>query len=568
ESNKPVAVATPVIPFISPRANNSVHATPLRQHTLPQKPQLNGSTWATVARKGLKKARIDLQNSQLSVIPPNNFKKTAVAKHADGTNAAASQDPRLFVRLSREHEWRKLSPAGLRELVVKRLSISPTLIGKIKPVNSGFALSPSSSSAKDELLKAENGLFLSGTKLEAASNWVQLLIPTVPTTISRLDDRLEVTRLEVTKTMLMDEIERVTSVRPVTVKLFGYQRFGAPHRIWMAFFSKAPRPGFRVFDESGMAANFKKQRAIDFWDREFQLLVRVKAAESKAAAAMEAAAASTSSQDSISTSTTENIQASPAEEEAVNVRRGGTTHDIALARACELQLDILLIQEPWWSVQKFPSSTPTGDYCWAVVSGITFLNVYKAPHDPSAVEPLLNWTPDPKSVAIGDFSSVHWAWQPCAARTYGQGEEIEKWAEDHNLTCLIVGEPTHRAENTLDLAWTNIDESSAWVDREECMTSDHLPICGSIFSHNQQRSAKKGPLRVSKENLPQFAKVVSEWLPPLPSLDSVEQIENFAQGICRALKDALKAVGKRRNKASGRAAPWWTLDCKEAHLQY
>ncbi|KAI0996535.1 hypothetical protein K3495_g11648 [Podosphaera aphanis] len=278
---------------------------------------------------------------------------------------------------------------------------------------------------------------------------------------------------------------------------------------------------------------------------------------------------------------------------SINVGRGDTTHDIALARACELQLDILLIQEPWWSgrskshpyfdchipfggidirpraitytrknpkevvaVQKFPSSTPTGDYCWVVVNGITFLNVYKAPHDPSAVEPLLNWTPDPKSVAIGDFNSVHWAWQPCAARTYGQGEEIEKWAEDHNLTCLIVGEPTHRAGNTLDLAWTNIDESSAWVDREECMTSDHLPICGSIFSHNQQRSAKKGPLRVSKENLPQFAKVVSEWLPPLPSLDSVEQIENFAQGICRALKDALKAVGKRRNKASGRAAPW------------
>ncbi len=384
ESNKPVAVATPAIPFISPRANNSVHATPLRQHTLPQKPQLNGSTWVTVARKGLKKARIDLQNSQSSVIPPNNFKKTVATKHADGTNAAASHDPRLFVRLPREHEWRKLSPAGLRELVVKRLSISPSLIGKIKLVNSGFALSPSSSSAREELLKAENGLFLSGAKLEAASNWVQLLIPTVPTTISRLDDRLEVTRLEVTKTMLMDEIERVTSVRPVTVKLFGYQRFGAPHRTWMAFFSKAPRPGFRVFDESGMAAKFKKQRAIDFCkrcnghhsyktcsrapscgncgstmhaedeckaptrcrncggphrsdsvkclarpnragaptkeqlkiyrqvgDREYQLLVRVKAAESKAAAA-----ASTSIQDSSSISTTEDIQASPAEEQA------------------------------------------------------------------------------------------------------------------------------------------------------------------------------------------------------------------------------------------------------------
>ena len=42
-------------------------------------------------------------------------------------------------------------------------------------------------------------------------------------------------------------------------------------------------------------------------DREYQLLVRVKAVELKAAAAVEAAAASTSSQDSISTSTTENI---------------------------------------------------------------------------------------------------------------------------------------------------------------------------------------------------------------------------------------------------------------------
>ncbi|KAI1003155.1 hypothetical protein K3495_g5054 [Podosphaera aphanis] len=234
-SKNPVAIATPAIPFVSPLANTSVHATPPGQHNLPQKPQLNGSKWATVARK---------------VTPPNHLNKPAAAKQADGKNAAASQDPRLFVRLSREHEWRKLSPFGLREVVVKRLSISPILIGKIKPVNSGFALSPSSSSAREELLKAENSLFLSGAKLEAASNWVPLLIPTVPIAISRLDDRLEVTRLEATKTMLMDEIEQLSSVRPATVKLFGYQIFSAPHRTWMAFFSKAPHPGFRVFDES------------------------------------------------------------------------------------------------------------------------------------------------------------------------------------------------------------------------------------------------------------------------------------------------------------------------------
>lgn len=80
-----------------------------------------------------------------------------------------------------------------------------------------------------------------------------------------------------------------------------------------------------------------------------------------------------------------------------------------------------------------------------------FLNVYKAPHDPTAVQPLLNWTPPYRSVAIEDFDSVYWAWQPGANSYYGQEEEIEKRAEEHNLTCLIAEEPTHRAGNTLDL---------------------------------------------------------------------------------------------------------------------
>ena len=115
---------------------------------------------------------------------------------------------------------------------------------------------------------------------------------------------------------------------------------------------------------------------------------------------------------------------------SINVGRGGKTHEIALARACELQLDILLVQEPWWlgftkshpyfdrhiphssnnsrpraitytkmdrnnihASQVFPLSVPNGDYCWVVVNGITFLNLYKAPQDPTAVEPLLSLTP-------------------------------------------------------------------------------------------------------------------------------------------------------------------------------
>ena len=133
---------------------------------------------------------------------------------------------------------------------------------------------------------------------------------------------------------------------------------------------------------------------------------------------------------------------------SINVGRGGVTHEIALSRACELQIDVLLIQEPWWSgstkshpyfdrhlphsdmgnrprtvtytridrknihaSQEFPLSIPTGDYCWVVVNGITFLNVYKAPQDATVVETLLKWSPPMNSIAVGDFNSLHWAWQ-------------------------------------------------------------------------------------------------------------------------------------------------------------
>ena len=125
-------------------------------------------------------------------------------------------------------------------------------------------------------------------------------------------------------------------------------------------------------------------------------------------------------------------------------------------------IDIVQVQEPWWSsktkthpgyqypipqcgenvrprtvtytridekgitaIQVFPSSIPTGDYCWVKINGVMFLNVYKAHNDNSAIEPLINWTPTSSTTAAGDFNSVHWAWQPTITRSYGHGEEIE-----------------------------------------------------------------------------------------------------------------------------------------------
>ncbi|POS82334.1 hypothetical protein EPUL_006231, partial [Erysiphe pulchra] len=156
----------------------------------------------------------------------------------------------------------EISPAGICEVVIRKLSISPTLIGKIKPVRSGFALSPSNTEARDKILNAGNWFFLIGAILEAATKWASVLIPTVPAFI-----RKEQGEVEVSNILLADEVERVCSVRPAHLKLYGGSKARAPHRTWMALFSKAPSGSFKVFDESGNARPFKKQKWLDFSNR-------------------------------------------------------------------------------------------------------------------------------------------------------------------------------------------------------------------------------------------------------------------------------------------------------------
>ncbi|KHJ33121.1 putative eka-like protein [Erysiphe necator] len=182
-----------------------------QEAALPKNSPTNNNTWVTVARNGHKKARV-VVGEKTEAIP-----STKASQRQSPTNKTATSgaDKRLFVRVPQEHEWRKLSPAGIREVLVRKLSISPTLIGKIKPVHSGFALSPCCVEAREAILNAGNGLFLTGAKLESATNWVPVIIPTVPSTI-----RKEQGDVEVSSSMLADEIERVCSVRPAHLKLY------------------------------------------------------------------------------------------------------------------------------------------------------------------------------------------------------------------------------------------------------------------------------------------------------------------------------------------------------------
>lgn len=73
-----------------------------------------------------------------------------------------TQDKRQFIRLSHDHEWRNLSPAGIRDVIVRKLFISLTFIKSIKNVRSGFALCSCSTQAREALSQPKVHLFFAG----------------------------------------------------------------------------------------------------------------------------------------------------------------------------------------------------------------------------------------------------------------------------------------------------------------------------------------------------------------------------------------------------------------------
>ncbi|POS83693.1 hypothetical protein EPUL_005062, partial [Erysiphe pulchra] len=229
------------------------------------------NSWAIVARNGHKKLRtiVPVAISSIATGTRDHF-HLPNPQHQNSENNKSKKklenenkpDDRLFVRLPVDHECRALSPAGLKEVIVKRLSVSPASIGLIKTVRSGFALSPCSNEPRENILAAAGGLFMSGTTLETASNWTPILVPTVPRSIRTVEGHVEIK-----KSMLTDEIERVSSKRPTFVKFYGNPKPEAPHRTWLAFFTDTPRDRYRVFDESGITKVFKKKQLLEFCKR-------------------------------------------------------------------------------------------------------------------------------------------------------------------------------------------------------------------------------------------------------------------------------------------------------------
>ncbi|CCU79601.1 EKA-like protein [Blumeria hordei DH14] len=239
-------------PVLSPRpANPNPRAPEARSNTTPAVPVLPvKSTWVTVARNGLRQ----------KAVPTVKAVPRPAAKAQKKEAPKAKVDKRLFLRLKKEHSWRQLSPAGLRQQLQNELDCFLSDACSIHRVRTGFAILTGNEKKREELLDVAPKFLDFGAKLEEASNLVAFRIANVPATVKTIN-RIDTVDDE----WIALEIYRKTHKLPHQVLPHGTYRPGAPYRNWKALLTRdnAPRPGFRILDEAGMATIHKPRPPIE-----------------------------------------------------------------------------------------------------------------------------------------------------------------------------------------------------------------------------------------------------------------------------------------------------------------
>ncbi|KAI1002490.1 hypothetical protein K3495_g5711 [Podosphaera aphanis] len=211
------------------------------------------TTWATVTRRGQQKSSAPASSGRAPSKQPSTPR--APAK----TAAPPRQDERLFLRLGKDHDWRQLSPAGVREAVAQHLGLTSDIIEHVYRVPTGFALKAKDEETRQVLIDSAETFTSMGAKLEKASDLTVLRISTVP---MALNTRLG--RVLITEEMVINEITRITKATPFKARPHGKSRLGAIQQSWLAYFEKAsaPRPGFRLLDDSGVTVRHQPQRTV------------------------------------------------------------------------------------------------------------------------------------------------------------------------------------------------------------------------------------------------------------------------------------------------------------------
>lgn len=314
---------------------------------------------------------------------------------------------------------------------------------------------------------------------------------------------------------------------------------------------------------------------------------------------------------------------------SINVGRSSTAQEIALNIACDSNIDVLLIQEPYifrdisrkitkkhpafecfsptdnWSVrprvltytrkdsnctflQERPSTlreVGKGDLLFLSLqpprgTGVTIVNVYNAP--PGAIEPgsavdyLVSQTqfPNKNTILAGDFNLHYSDWQPSYHGTPSpQAQALTNWLSAKQLTLISeIDVPTHNRGNVLDLCFASYqlvaDGITSSVQMQLGVTSDHLPILISVPGSPKRLPPARKP-RVGTLDEKTFLELLKSQIQDIdtPVQRETAQIEHRARTLVKNLQMSL-AGSARHSLPHNKGQPWWDFACKEAKRNF
>ncbi|RYP42584.1 hypothetical protein DL767_000108 [Monosporascus sp. MG133] len=230
----------------------------------PQTSTTSSDTWADVARRGTKLHIPSHTTSTASKERSTMTYKTAGDKlAAKATRKPRKEDTRILVRLPSNQLSSRPPAFAARLALLQALRLREGDIRDVQPINTGWAIKPSTLDIRDKLLqdssKAEIPNVLHALAVDIPEEWIVYVVPRVPVSTIDLTNGKPLT---ITQEMVQTEAKIQTGRTPVDVHI---SRHGADpisrEATWIVSFREEVRK-FRLFYASDLSRQVKKSLLI------------------------------------------------------------------------------------------------------------------------------------------------------------------------------------------------------------------------------------------------------------------------------------------------------------------
>ncbi|RAL58019.1 hypothetical protein DID88_009097 [Monilinia fructigena] len=205
------------------------------------------------------------------------------------------------------------------------------------------------------------------------------------------------------------------------------------------------------------------------------------------------------------------------------------------------------------------------DLLWIRVNGYSILNVYRAPCTLDIINYITHLIPNERTIIGGDFNAKHELWEP-GVIAVNQGAQLATWANEQDMEFIgTPGIPTHARGHVIDLTFSNIPFAYTEILEELHCGSDHATQVTSLANRGTTEWDQYH-YRIKEADLPRLDGLMANQLAHLNNVDiqTTTEIETHVCELASALDRSIRVVGKIDRKA-GKASPWWTDECREAH---